>query len=292
MATLTKAARMAWEIGAAEAARLRHPFIEREHLLIGLCSLRKILQYLDYTHIGSLPVDLLREEAEGIERVLAPLGITGASIRRGVRSRLRPGNTVHTERAVHRSGECKRHFRRAAEIVKDGGEVAVRHIFAAVLEDPGPVVSAVLAGAGISPGLLREKLLSEREMEQEPIPVREEAGDLPVATEPLSSETPLLDRYGRDITRAAREGRLLPFVDSDRTRNTLRQLIKVLMMPTKNNPVLVGRRGSGRPPSSRRSRSGSPSGGTVGSSPDGGWSSCRWRRWWRGRSTGANSRSA
>ena len=58
MATLTKAARMAWEIGAAEAARLRHPFIEREHLLIGLCSLPKILQYLGYTHIESLPVDL------------------------------------------------------------------------------------------------------------------------------------------------------------------------------------------------------------------------------------------
>ncbi len=91
MATLTKAARMAWEIGAAEAARLRHPFIEREHLLIGLCSLGKILQYLDYTHIESLPVDLLREEADRIERVLAPLGITDASIRRGVRSRLRPG---------------------------------------------------------------------------------------------------------------------------------------------------------------------------------------------------------
>jgi len=246
MATLTKAARMAWEIGAAEAARLRHPFIEREHLLIGLCSLGKILQYLDYTQIESLPVDVLREEEEGIERVLAPLGITGASIRRGVRSRLRPGNTVHTERAVHRSLECKRYFRRAREIVKDGGEVAVRHLFAAVLEDPGPVVSAVLAGAGISPGVLREKLLGGRELEQEPIPVREEAGDPPVAPEPLSSETPLLDRYGRDITRAAREGRLLPFVDSDRTRNTLRQLIKVLMMPTKNNPVLVGEAGVGK----------------------------------------------
>jgi len=171
--------------------------------------------------------------------------------------------------------------------VKDGGEVAVRHLFAAVLEDPGPVVSAVLAGAGISPERLREKLLSERELELEPIPVREEAGDQPVVPEPLSSsETPLLDRYGRDITRAAREGRLLPFVDSDRTRKTLRQLIKVLMMPTKNNPILVGEAGSGRPPSSRRWRSGSPSGGTVGSSPDGGWSSCRWRRWWRGRNTG------
>jgi ATPases with chaperone activity, ATP-binding subunit len=173
MATLTKAARMAWEIGAAEAAELRHPFIEREHLLIGLCSLGKILQYLDYTRVESLPVDILREEADGIGRVLAPLGITDASMRRGVRSRLRPGNAVHTERAVHRSPECKRYFRRAAEIVKDGGEVAVRHLFAAVLEDPGPVVSAVLAGAGISPGVLREKLLDGRELEQEPIPVRE-----------------------------------------------------------------------------------------------------------------------
>ena len=247
MATLTKAARMAWEIGAAEAARLRHPFIEREHLLIGLCSLRKILQYLGYTQIESLPVDLLREEADAIERELASLGITGASIRRGVRSRLRPGNAVHPERVVHRSEECKRYFRRAGEIVKDGGEVAVRHLFAAVLEDPGPVVSAVLAGAGISPERLREKLLSERELELEPIPVREEDGDQPVVPEPLSSsETPLLDRYGRDITRAAREGRLLPFVDSDRTRKTLRQLIKVLMMPTKNNPVLVGEAGVGK----------------------------------------------
>ena len=139
---------MAWEIGAAEAARLRHPLIEREHLLIGLCSLGKILQYLDYTRVESLPVDVLREEADGIERVLAPLGITDASMRRGVRSRLRPGITVRTGRAVHRSLECKRHFRRAGEIVKDGGEVAVRHLFAAVLEDPGPVVSSVLAGGG------------------------------------------------------------------------------------------------------------------------------------------------
>ncbi|MBE0604707.1 MAG: ATP-dependent Clp protease ATP-binding subunit, partial [Deltaproteobacteria bacterium] len=194
----------------------------------------------------SLPVDVLREEADGIKRVLEPLGITAPSIRRGVRSRLRPGNTVHTERAVHRSEECKRYFRRAGEIVKDGGEVAVRHLFAAVLEDPGPVVSAVLAGAGISPGVLRENLLLERELVEEPIPVRKEDGDLPVTPEPISSETPLLDRFGRDITRAAREGRLLPFVDSDRTRKTLRQLIKVLMMPTKNNPVLVGEAGVGK----------------------------------------------
>jgi len=246
MAQLTKAARMAWEIGAAEAARARHPFIEREHLVIGLCSLGKVLEYLNYTHVESLPVDILREEADGIERVLAPLGITGTSMRRGVRSRLRPGNAVHTERVVHRSDDCKRFFRRARELSEENGEVAVRHLFAAVLEDPGPVVSAVLAGAGIWPEHLRRELLGEKGRVEQPSPVREEFGGSPDVEEPVTSETPLLDRYGRDITRAAREGRLLPFVDSDRTRNTLRQLIKVLMMPTKNNPVLVGEAGVGK----------------------------------------------
>ncbi len=246
MLQLTKAARMAWEIAAAEAARARHAFIEREHLVIGLCSLQKVLQYLNYTRVESLPVDVLREEADGIERMLAAVGITDASMRRGVRSRLRPGIAVHAERVVHRSEECKGYFRRARELAEGEGDIAVRHLLAAVLEDPGPIVSAVLAGAGVSPDQLRRELLGEWTRVEEPSPVREEAGALASIEEPPASDTPLLDRYGRDITRAAREGTLLPFVDSDRTRNTLRQLIKVLMMPTKNNPVLVGEAGVGK----------------------------------------------
>jgi ATP-dependent Clp protease ATP-binding subunit ClpC len=246
MSPLTKAARMAWNIGAAEAARARHPHVEREHIVIGLLSLGKILDYLNYTQVESLPVENLREEAEEIERALASQGISGVAFRRGVRSRLRPGSFVHTEKTVHRSPECKRHFYRAREIAGTGGEVRGRILMAAILEDPGPIVSAVLAGAGVAPDLLRHELLQgTRPAEAQPT-VREEVGAFSTLEEPTASETPLLDRYGRDITRAAREGRLLPFVDSDRTRNTLRQLIKVLTMPTKNNPVLVGEAGVGK----------------------------------------------
>jgi ATP-dependent Clp protease ATP-binding subunit ClpC len=246
MSPLTKAARMAWNIGAAEAARARHPHIEREHIVIGLLSLGKILDYLNYTQVEALPAEALREEAEEIERALASQGITSVAFRRGVRSRLRPGTFVHTETAVHRSPECKRHFYRAREIAGGGAEVRGRVLLAAILEDPGPVVSAVLTGAGIAPDLLRRELLQGTKPAEVQQTVREEVGAFPGREEPSSSETPLLDRYGRDITRAARDGRLLPFVDSDRTRNTLRQLIKVLMMPTKNNPVLVGEAGVGK----------------------------------------------
>ena len=246
MSQLSKAARMAWNIGAAEAARARHPFIEREHVAIGLCSLLKILEYLNYTHVEALPADSLREEGEEIERALVAQGITSVAFRRGVRSRLRPGNAVHAEKTVHRSPECKRHFYRAREIAGPGAEVRARDVMAAILEDPGSTVTAVLAGAGIAPDLLLRELMRGKGPVEVQQPVREEVGAFSATEEPPASETPLLDRYGRDITRAAREGRLLPFVDSDRTRNTLRQLIKVLMMPTKNNPVLVGEAGVGK----------------------------------------------
>jgi ATP-dependent Clp protease ATP-binding subunit ClpC len=246
MRPLTKAARMAWEIGAAETARIRHPLIEREHLLIGLCSLLKVLEYLKYTRFESLPVDAIREEGEGIARVLASNGITDAAFRRGVRSRLRPGNAVHADPVVHRSDECKAVFHRAAELAPEGMEVSARHLMAAVLEAPGPKIGAVLAGAGVAPELLRRALFGEHEPSQDQVHVHEESGVPKAPEEPQLSETPLLDRYGRDITRAAREGRLMPFVDSDRTRTTLRQVIKVLMMPMKNNPVLIGEAGVGK----------------------------------------------
>ncbi len=246
MGPLTKGARMAWEVGAAEAARVRHPMSEREHLLIGLCSLQKILDYLKFTRVESLPVDAIREEGEGIARVLVSHGITDAALRRGVRSRLRPGNAVHADPAVHRSDDCKAAFRRAAEIAPEGKEVSARHLMAAVLEAPGSKVAAVLAGAGVPPELLRRALVAEEEPSQDQVHVHEESGVSPGTEETRLSETPLLDRYGRDITRAAREGRLMPFVDSDRTRNTLRQVIKVLMMPMKNNPVLIGEAGVGK----------------------------------------------
>jgi ATP-dependent Clp protease ATP-binding subunit ClpC len=246
MAPLTKAARMAWEIGAAEAARARHPMIEREHLLIGLCSLLKVLEYLRYTRIESLPVDAIREEGAAIERALLSQGISSVALRRGVRSRLRPGNAVHADAVVHRSDECKAIFRRAAELVPEGRDVAASHLLVAVLEAAGPKIGAVLAGSGAAAERLRRELLLGSGADPDQVQVSEDAGASLGTDDPQASETPLLDRYGRDITRAAREGRLLPFVDSDRTRNTLRQLIKVLLMPMKNNPVLIGEAGVGK----------------------------------------------
>ncbi|QPN67820.1 ATP-dependent Clp protease ATP-binding subunit [Synechococcus sp. CBW1006] len=59
----------------------------------------------------------------------------------------------------------------------------------------------------------------------------------------LELEPPALDRYGRDLTAAARNGELDPVIGRDLE---IRRLIQVLSRRSKNNPVLIGEPGVGK----------------------------------------------
>jgi ATP-dependent Clp protease ATP-binding subunit ClpC len=248
MTRLSAAAGLAWQIAAAEAALAMHPLIEREHLLIGVCSLQKTMSFMRFVKAESLPLGQIRAEADGIEEVLASLGISSTTMRRGVRSRFRPGQARHADQIVHRSEACKEIFREAKDIAEGAGkeETTASHLLAAILSAPGPIISAVLTGAGIPLDSIQPEPQVVPPRGEKRSPEGEDVGTMVSPPEPAASNTPMLDRYGRDITRAAREGRLMPFVESERTRNILRQMLKVLMMPTKNNPVLVGEAGVGK----------------------------------------------
>ncbi|MGH3565739.1 MAG: AAA family ATPase, partial [Pseudonocardia sp.] len=52
-----------------------------------------------------------------------------------------------------------------------------------------------------------------------------------------------LDRHGRDLTAAARQGRLDPVIGRD---DEIEQVLEVLARRTKNNPVLIGDPGVGK----------------------------------------------
>src|SRR5256884_920662 len=56
-------------------------------------------------------------------------------------------------------------------------------------------------------------------------------------------ETPLLDRFGRDLTQMAREGQLDPVIGRD---EEITRLVQILGRRTKNNPVLLGEAGVGK----------------------------------------------
>jgi len=121
--------------------------------------------------------------------------------------------------------------------------VACIHLFAALLKEPGKVISSVLEDAGVKPDALRARALASAGLQHQPAGEHEPLEVHPGEHKLVQGGSHYLDRYGRDLTREAREGKLGPFIGR---REELLQIIQTLARRSKNNPVLVGEAGVGK----------------------------------------------
>jgi ATP-dependent Clp protease ATP-binding subunit ClpC len=235
MPTLSIGANIAWQIAASEAAAARFRFIEAEHIFIGICSIEKVLM-LSPEDCGLNPkaIKSLQAEHGALKELMERQGLNMTALRRMVRKDAGTGSYEHTENVIHRSAACKMIFNRACDIAFPSDEVSCLHLLAAILEKPGNVVSSALGTAGVKPDILLRHILER--IEKQGLPDEKEGFH-------GKSNTPYLGRYGRDLTQAARDGKLGPFVGR---RNELLQLIQTLARSMKNNPVLIGEAGVGK----------------------------------------------
>jgi ATP-dependent Clp protease ATP-binding subunit ClpC len=235
MKGLTAGASLAWQVAAMEAGAAKHQCIEREHLLAGVLSLGKVVAD-ESAEVTPDVREALQAEWSSIEDLSRAFQLDPTRLRRGVRARLGRGSFVRTEKVVHRSDSCRRVFARAEQIAQPS-EVTCLHLLAAILEEPGEVITGVLAEAGVKPVELREKALALTRVEQPRAAGRQRERE---AAKPEGS---FLERYGRDLTKAAQEGKLGPFIGR---RREILQVIQTLARQSKNNPVLVGEAGVGK----------------------------------------------
>ena len=119
----------------------------------------------------------------------------------------------------------------AERIAKDAGDeyVSGEHLLLALAEVTSEV-SALLTRMGATPGALREALTQVR-------------GSTRVTSPDPEGTYQALEKYGVDLTAAAREGKLDPVIGRD---SEIRRVIQVLSRRTKNNPVLIGEPGVGK----------------------------------------------
>ncbi len=73
--------------------------------------------------------------------------------------------------------------------------------------------------------------------------LRQVRGSHRVTSQSPEDQYQALERYGRDLTEAARQGRIDPVIGRD---DEIRRVIQVLSRRTKNNPVLIGEPGVGK----------------------------------------------
>ncbi|HTK34848.1 MAG TPA: ATP-dependent chaperone ClpB [Caulobacteraceae bacterium] len=132
---------------------------------------------------------------------------------------------------IYLKPEAARVFAGAEEAAKKAGDafVTTERLLAALAKDGGPAAEA-LKKAGATPENLDKAAEALRKGRTADTASAEEGYDA-------------LKRYARDLTQAARDGKLDPVIGRD---EEIRRTIQVLSRRTKNNPVLIGEPGVGK----------------------------------------------
>ncbi len=193
------------------AERHHHPQIEPEHLLVTLVDQPDGVVPAVLRRLGVEPPRVLQDAREWLGR--QPQAHGGAEA--GPSPRLR---------AVAQTAESE------AERLNDD-YVSTEHLLLAVtLEGDRAEAARLLSAHGVTSARVLEALSAVR-------------GSQRVTDQHPEGKYEALERYGRDLTEAAKQDRLDPVIGRD---DEIRRTLQVLSRRTKNHPVLIGEPGVGK----------------------------------------------
>src|SRR3954465_4138298 len=191
-----------------EASQFGSPYIETEHLLLGL----------------------LREDKALTNRFLRSHASV-ESIRKQIEAHTTIREKVSTSVDLPLSNECKRVLAYAAEEAERLGHkhIGTEHLLLGLLREEKCFASEILQERGLKLAQIRDELARVTQ-EKAPAQARQR-------------ESSLLAEFSRDLTQAAMDGQLDPLVGRD---PELERVVQILCRRTKNNPVLIGEPGVGK----------------------------------------------
>ncbi|MGN6125405.1 MAG: ATP-dependent Clp protease ATP-binding subunit [Humibacter sp.] len=171
--------------------------------------------------------------AEAMRRI----GVDPARIVRAAEQRL-PQTGEATTDAPALTPSAQRTLFHAFQVARSSGSTYIdpEHLFYALVIAQDSPAGQVLQSAGVTPEALAGAM-----REAATVDAGRTAGG-PDA-EGQTSETPMLDRFGTDLTQLARDGKLDPVIGRV---DEIEQAVEILSRRTKNNPVLVGEAGVGK----------------------------------------------
>ena len=197
----------------SKAIRYGHQQLDVEHLFASLLEQEGGLAGSILSRAG-INIDTLRPRLEQeLDRLPKVSGPSGAPDQIFVTARL---NRLLTQ-AEDEAKKLKDEY------------ISVEHVLLALTDD-----------GGFSGRLLREYGASRERLMQA---LREVRGSQRVTSQNPEATYEALERYGRDLTKLASQGKLDPVIGRD---EEIRRVIQVLSRRTKNNPVLIGEPGVGK----------------------------------------------
>ena len=191
-----------------EASQFGSPYIETEHLLLGL----------------------LREDKALTNRFLRQHASV-ESIRKQIEGHTTIREKVSTSVDLPLSNECKRVLAYAAEEAErlSHKHIGTEHLLLGLLREEKCFAAEILHERGLRLSTIREELARTSQEKAQP--------------QQRQRESSLLSEFSRDLTQVAMDNQLDPLVGRD---CELERVIQILCRRTKNNPVLIGEPGVGK----------------------------------------------
>ncbi len=208
----TEQAKRAILLAQEDANRLNHGYLGTEHILLGLIR-------------GN----------EGIAaNALKNSGIDLARIRQEVEKVVGRGQGASFLGQVPLTFRANRALQLAAEEARQLGHdyLGTEHLLLGLTKDKESLAVQILISLGVDLDQLRQEVINL-------------IGEFPSSAAKVagSGKTPALDRFGRDLTRLAKEGKLDPVIGREKE---IERITQILCRRTKNNPVLIGEAGVGK----------------------------------------------
>ena len=191
------------------AQSARHQHLETEHLLLAL---------------------LQQNGLAG--RILSKAGVDVGNFQAAIDNHLRQQPSLGSPPESVFLGRSLNSCLDRAETARDGfsdSYIAIEHLLLALADDDR-CGRQLLSQAGVDTSKLKEAITAVR-------------GNQTVTDQNPEGTYESLEKYGRDLTAAARDGKLDPVIGRD---EEIRRTIQILSRRTKNNPVLIGEPGVGK----------------------------------------------
>jgi ATP-dependent Clp protease ATP-binding subunit ClpB len=176
---------------------------------------------------------LLTQEEGMIPRILEHAGVSTDLLSTKIEENLKKIPVIRGyDGTLHMGTGLARAIARAEKEARDMKDdyISVEHLLLGLLYEGEQDTKEVLRQVGLTLDTLLKSL-------------REVRGNQRVTSDSPEDTYEALERYGRDITKLAREGKLDPVIGRD---NEIRRLMEILSRRTKNNPVLIGEPGVGK----------------------------------------------
>ncbi|GGE50346.1 ATP-dependent Clp protease ATP-binding subunit ClpC [Pedobacter psychrotolerans] len=218
-----------------EALRLGHDYIGTEHLLLGLI-----------------------REGDGMAiKILRSLGVDTGKLRRSIEDAVRGTSSVTVNLGniplTKQAEKVLKITYLEAKIFKSD-LIGTEHLLLSVLRDDDNIASQILLQYGVTYDVFKQEVEVNKNGFRDDISNsastggdddyrEEESFSTPKKVSDIKSKTPVLDNFGRDLTKAAEEGRLDPIVGREKE---IERVSQILSRRKKNNPILIGEPGVGK----------------------------------------------